>query len=126
MELAKVIFIKESIETIIQSTQEDKMRDICEKYITKIGSNLNKLNFLYGGKLLNFGLSFKDQANRFDSMRNEMKILVYDIENTMRVNINMNNKNYKNNFYIDNGSQNNAQGIVNKNMNFQNNIQNTF
>ena len=44
MELAKVIFIKESIETIIQSTQEDKMRDICEKYITKIGSNLNKLN----------------------------------------------------------------------------------
>ena len=76
MSLVNIIFLKESNETVIQSSQEDKMRDICEKYIEKIGSNISKLSFLYGGKLLNFGLSFKDQANKFDTMRNEMKILV--------------------------------------------------
>ena len=127
MASVKVIFLKESTETIIQSSQEDKMRDICEKYITKIGSNINKLSFLYGGKLLNFGLSFKDQANKFDTMRNEMKILVYDIEKTMMNTKRMNHKNYKsNNYYVENGIQNNSQGIVNTNINFQNNIQNKF
>ena len=127
MLLVKFIFIKESIETIIQSSQDDKMRDICEKYITKIGANINKLNFLYGGRMLNFGLSFKDQANKLDAMRNEMKVLVYDIEKTMMNTKRMNHKNYKsNNYYVENGIQNNSQGMVNTNINFQNNIQNTF
>ena len=126
MALVKVIFLKESIETIIQGSQDEKMRVICEKYIAKIGSNINKFNFLYGGGMLNLELSFKEQADKFDAMRNEMKILVYDIGKTM-MNNNMNNKNYKNNNYIvGNSIQNNSQGIMKTNINFQNNIQNTF
>ena len=54
------------------------MKDICNKYAFKINKNINALYFLYGGNYVNFGLTFKEQANHIDRARNEMDILVYD------------------------------------------------
>ena len=78
--MSKVIFIFGGIEVIIQCTKEEKMKEICQRYVNKIEKNLNSLIFLYGGKQLNFNLSFKEQANGLDKERNEVKVLVYKNE----------------------------------------------
>ena len=56
------------------------MRDICLKYVAKIGANLNSLWFLYGGNQLNFNLRFKEQASLIDKENNKMRVLVYTNE----------------------------------------------
>jgi len=53
------------------------MKDICLRYSTKLGKNINQLIFLYGGNQINFELSFENQANSKDKISNEMKVLVY-------------------------------------------------
>jgi len=60
--------------------KNEKMKDICQKYVNKIDKNINSLIFLYGGNQLNFNLNFIEQANRIDKERNVMKILVYKNE----------------------------------------------
>ena len=75
--MAKVIFNFNGIETIIQCSKEDKMKNICNKYTSKINININLLLFIYSGNTINFELSFKDQANSIDRERNIMNILVY-------------------------------------------------
>ena len=80
MSKANIIFILDNKEERIQCSQEDKMRDICIKYVTKINSNLNSLLFIYEGNQLNFDLKFKEQANSKDINNNEMKVFVYKKE----------------------------------------------
>jgi len=78
MSEASIIFIYNSMNEItIQCRKEEKMKDICLRYSTKLGKNINKLIFLYGGTQLNFELSFEKQANSKDKISNEMKVLVY-------------------------------------------------
>ena len=77
---AKVIFNLEGIDVTIQCSKNEKMKDICQKYVNKIDKNINSLIFLYGGNQLNFNLNFTEQANRIDKERNLMKILVYKNE----------------------------------------------
>ena len=76
MSEANVTFSFNGIDVLIQSLAEDKMKNICQKYVNKIGKNINSLVFLYGGSLINFQKSFKEQATLVDKQRNEMKILV--------------------------------------------------
>ena len=78
--MSKVNFVFGGIEIIIQCKKDEKMKDICQRYVNKIEKNINSLIFLYGGKQLNFNLSFNEQANRIDKERNEMKVLVYKNE----------------------------------------------
>ena len=88
MSKANVIFTFEGIDLIIQSTTEDKMKDICEKYSIKINKAMNSILFLYEGNQVNFELSFKEHANSIDRKNNKMKILVYKRENNEHNNIN--------------------------------------
>ena len=81
MSKAKVIFILEGTNITIQCSEEDKIKDICQKYVTKIESNINSLLFLYGGNQMNMELKFKEQANSEDIDRKEMKVVVYKKEN---------------------------------------------
>ena len=76
MSEAKIIFNLDGIDIIIQCSIEDKIKDICEKFGTKIESDINSLIFLYGGNQMNMVLKFKEQANSFDQSRNEMNVLV--------------------------------------------------
>ena len=78
--MSKVIFSYNGIETTIQCLEEDKMKNICNKYSSKINININSLLFIYGGNQINFDLSFKEQANSIDKERKEMNILVYKKE----------------------------------------------
>ena len=81
MEEAKVIFILNGEDLAIQCSKKNKMRDICQKYASKIYKNMNSFIFLYGGSELNFELTFEKQATPFDLINNEMKVLVYEGKN---------------------------------------------
>ena len=61
MSEAKVVFILDGTELVIQCTPEDKIRDICQKYTAKIETNMNSLLFLYGGIKLNMDLKSKSK-----------------------------------------------------------------
>ena len=76
-EEAKIIFSLNSIKVHIQCTLEDKIKDICKKYATKIDNNINSLLFLYGGNQMNMELKFKEQASSIDIYNKEMNVLVY-------------------------------------------------
>ena len=80
MSEANALFTLDGCDLIIQCSKEDKMRDICQKYATKVNENLNSLLFLYGGSRINFELKFKEQANSLDNDNNKMSILVYKNE----------------------------------------------
>ena len=83
MSEAKVIFTFEGVDLTIQCNNMDKMSDICQKYITKVDKHIDSLTFLYGGNQVNFGLTFKDQANYSDRANNKMKLLVNPNENEL-------------------------------------------
>ena len=76
-----VVFTLDGCDVTIQCSEEEKMKDICQKYSTKVQKNMNSLIFLYGGNQLNLELSFKEQANSMDQNIKEMKVLVYKREN---------------------------------------------
>ena len=73
---AKIIFTLDGVNLTIQCSPEDKIKDFCQKFATKIGSNINSFTFLYGGNQMNMELKFKEQVNSFDKSRNEMNVLV--------------------------------------------------
>ena len=77
----KVVFIYDGNNITIQCSKDEKMKDICLKYSDKIKKNISSLFFLYGGTLVNYEVSFYEQANLIDKTSNEMRILVYNIEN---------------------------------------------
>ena len=81
MSEAKIIFNFEGRDLTIQCSPEDKIKEICQKFATKIDSNVNSLIFLYGGNKMNMELKFKEQANSMDIDNKEMKVLVYKREN---------------------------------------------
>ena len=62
MSQAKIIFSLEGTEIFIECSNEEKMRDIREKYATKIETNLESLLFLYGENPVNFELIFEEQS----------------------------------------------------------------
>ena len=70
--MAKVVFSLDGKETHIQCLKEDKMKDICNKFSSKINININFLYFLYNGNQINLELTFKEQVNSFDNNRNQM------------------------------------------------------
>ena len=76
----KIIFSLEGIDSLIKCTKEEKLKDICLKYATKLDKNLSSFLFLYEGKQIDFDLNFTQLANQEDKIRNEMKISVYKIE----------------------------------------------
>ena len=74
---SKAIFNLDDINYTVLCSKEDKMKDICQKYVTNLGKNINTLLFLYKGDKVNFESRFKDQSNG----NNEIKISVYKYEN---------------------------------------------
>lgn len=81
---AKVIFILNGSHLGMQCSSKDNMRNICQKYATKIDKNFKSLSFFYEQNKINFESSFKDQANEIDRKRNEMTILVVYTEDKGR------------------------------------------
>ena len=91
MTKVNIIFTFDGVNSIMQYSTDDNMKDICLKYSQIINQNIDFLSFLYEGNMVNFELNFKSQANFRDKNRNEMKILVYKRENYISINNDKNN-----------------------------------
>ncbi len=50
--MATVIFTYNGFQTKIQCKQDDKIKDIRNKFISKICININPISFIYSGKEL--------------------------------------------------------------------------
>jgi len=74
--MINVIFTFKGINTIIQSNKEDKIQDICNKFVNKIGIDINLIYFLYNGMQIDLGLNQK--INIIDKNKDEINILVYE------------------------------------------------
>ena len=87
--MAEVIFNYEGTEIKIQCNIDDKIHNIINKFLVKIGNKENNLNFLYlyGGNSIKKELTFKQQANEIDKKRNKMNIVVNKLdENKKKLN----------------------------------------
>ena len=78
----EVIFINEGIDTTIQCNINDKMENIINQYLIKIGKAEEKDNlfYLYNGNEIKKELIFKEQANELDKERCKMNIIVNRID----------------------------------------------
>ena len=86
--MIEVIFIYRGVKTTIQCNLNDKMKTPIEKLRVKVGINdLNKIYFLYSGKIINENYTLKEIIGINDSQINKLNILVNDIEES-----NLNNK----------------------------------
>ena len=113
--MSKVIFTFKGSKTIIQCLKDDKMKDICLKFTSKINININNIYCIYNGNIINMELKFNEIINRIDKDRNIMNILVYEKENN------------NNGIICPNCGQNiNIDIDINQLLNFNNNISNTF
>ena len=84
--MVEVEFYYNGIKTKIQCKLNDKIKNICQKYLNKINEDKNDIYFTYNGNLLNIfneELTFKERMNSEDKKINKMKILVFkkEIEN---------------------------------------------
>ena len=86
MSEAIVLFTLDGENLTIQCTTEDKMKDICNNYSSKINKNMNSLLFLYEGNKVNFELCFYEQANFTDRNNYQMKILVSECDGKNNIN----------------------------------------
>ena len=76
--MSNAIFSFNGLSFKIPCTIEEKMEDICFRFALKINMNLNNINFMYRGNLINLELKFGEIMNRLDNDKNEMNILVYE------------------------------------------------
>ena len=74
--MAEIIFIFEGTYISIQCNINQKMKEICTQFCSKIKLNINSLTFLYGEKILNLDKTFNEIAKE-----NKIKILVFNNDN---------------------------------------------
>ena len=83
--MSQVKFIYNSQFNSVQCNSNETMKEICQKFVTKIGdNNINNFLFLYNGNKINFDLTFSQQLNSFQNEQtNMMIILVYNYNDPM-------------------------------------------
>ena len=54
------------------------MKDICNKFTSKIGIDFNSLYFLYWGDQINEDLTYVKQKEKIDKEKNTMNLLVHE------------------------------------------------
>ena len=78
--MVEVEFNFNDIKTIIQFNINEKMNDILNKYVIKIGKNIDDIYFVYDGGIIKDNLkdiTFNEFANNIDKDREKMNLLVY-------------------------------------------------
>ena len=76
--MSEIEFYYKGKNTTIQCNSNDKLKDIIQKFLSKISKKEEEIYYLYGGKNINENLTFLEHANNDDKKRNKMSILVYD------------------------------------------------
>ena len=74
-----VSFSYKGVVTMIQCNENEKMKDICIRFGIKVEKDIKSLYFMYNGKTVDIELKYKDIINEMDKERNEMNILVEEL-----------------------------------------------
>ena len=75
--MVQVEFQHNETNTLIQCHKDDKIEDICNKYLTESKINSNEIEFFYNGKkLVEKNLTFDQLANPVDKTRKKMNIII--------------------------------------------------
>ena len=76
--MVEAIFSYDRNDTIIKCNINDKMKDIINRFLKQIWKNEkdNNLKFLYGANIINYELTFIQQANELDKNKNRINIIV--------------------------------------------------
>ena len=72
--------------TVIQCNENDKMSDVCNKFVKKAELNINTLYFIHGGEILNYELTFKESLNKNDKDNNNKMIILVNSLNEKNLN----------------------------------------
>ena len=80
-----VIFMFNEEKSILQCEKEDKLKNVCEKFVSKKNVNINNLYFIYNGSQVNLNLTFDEVVDSIDRNLNEMKILVHERNKTIDI-----------------------------------------
>ena len=76
--MAKVEFIYEGKKNEIQCKEDDKIGDIINKYLNKIGKKKEDIYFLYSGQKLDENLAFNETLNNLDKDKKTMIVQAID------------------------------------------------
>ena len=57
--MIKVEFLHKGATTFIQAIEEDKMRQVCNRFTQKSQIDINSLYFMYSGNIVNLDLSIE-------------------------------------------------------------------
>ena len=90
----KVDFTYNDDKFIVQCSNEDKMKDIISRFLTKAGKERQNIVFLYNGLMINEELTFTQCANRLDRSRNYMNIVVVEGQSSVDDSVNLKKSNY--------------------------------
>ena len=71
-----VNFLYKGTETTIQCQENEKMKEICNKFGNKEKINVNNLYFMYNGNIIDLELKYKEIINEIDKNKNKINILV--------------------------------------------------
>ena len=71
-----VNFLYKGVETTVQCQENEKMKEICNKFGIKVEQDINNLYFMYNGDIVDMELKYKDIINEVDKKRNKINILV--------------------------------------------------
>ena len=72
-----VEFLYNKKEYIIKCDIEDKMKDICKKFASKINEDFNDLSFTYYEEKINYDLSFVEQFKCHSVISIDVKKITY-------------------------------------------------
>ena len=83
--MVNVIFLFNEEKAVMQCEKENKLKDICKNFVSKMGGNMNNLYFIYNGNPVNLELTYDEQVDSIDRNLNEMKILVHERNKTIDI-----------------------------------------
>ena len=74
--MSQVDFIYKTITTTIECNKNEKMKDICQKLVSKVNIDINSVNFLYEGIQIKEDLTFEKLLNIYNRNQNKMVVIV--------------------------------------------------
>ena len=87
--MAKINFNFQNIITTILCNDDDIFKDIYNKFLVKINKNIKDLYLVYDGKIIDensFNLKYNEIINNNDKIKNEMNILVDELNENRKIN----------------------------------------
>ena len=74
--MSEVDYIYKTITTTIKCSKNEKMKDIFQKFVSKVNIDINSVNFLYEGNQIKEDLTFEKILNIYNRNQNKMVVIV--------------------------------------------------